>query len=628
MNTSLMTQVKDVLNEFPQYWKEGVLVSSKVIEDLRAYNQDLIESLLSKDLIRQTYSVKITGGTIFKVNEFISMLRFKNYWEDSYTKFSNEIGLTSNEKYLKYNSDVVLDFPHKDCVLEGGMKKEDKGKRENYYHKVLAREEIDVLLSPKVFTNVKRYTENGLEDVITFNQKDNLIIKGNNLIALHTLKERFVGKVKLIFIDPPYNTGGDSFKYNDKFNHSTWLTFMKNRLEVAKDLLAPDGSIWITIDDDESHYLKVLCDEIFGRENFINNVVWEKKYTISNDAKWLSDNHDHILVFAKNKDTWRPNPLPRTAEMNSAYKNPDNHPKGVWKATPLHAKSGSTDSANFSYKFKNGVVFTPPAGTFSRYSKETLKRMDENDEIWFGIDGTAIPSRKTFLCELKNQGTPSKTIWRFDEVGHNHEAREETKAFNTEEVFSTPKPERLLKKIIHLGSDENDIVLDFFMGSGTTQAVAMKMRRQFIGVEQMDYIKNVPLVRLSKVLEGEQGGISKEVNWQGGGSFIYAELQELNHLYIKLVQKVKTELDFQEVLQKINAYAFYDYKVLIDRLTNENTDFQNLDLEHKKDIIIQSLDANQLYLNFSEMDDAEFEILDVDKKFNKSFYNSNSGDEV
>ncbi|WP_340372808.1 site-specific DNA-methyltransferase [Peribacillus sp. FSL E2-0218] len=623
METEILSQVKKVLLTFPEYWDNENLMKNKVIEDLRKYKKELVECLLSNQRIKDAYSLNIENGFVFKINEFIEMLRFKNYWEDSYTKFSNEIGLTSDEKYLKYNSDVVLDFPHKDCILEGGMTKEERAKKEIYYHKVLAKEEIDVLLAPKVFSNVKRHTEKGVEATTKFNQNDNLIIKGNNLIALYTLKERFAGKVKLIFIDPPYNTGGDSFKYNDKFNHSTWLTFMKNRLEIAKDLLAPDGSIWITIDDDESHYLKVLCDEVFGRDNFINNVVWEKKYTIANDAKWLSDNHDHILVFAKNKEVWRPNQLPRTDEMNRAYKNPDNHPKGVWKATPLHAKSGSPNSANFSYEFKNGVVFTPPAGTFSRYSKETLMRMDENNEIWFGKDGTAVPSRKTFLTDLKNQGTPSKTIWRFNEVGHNHEAREETKAFNAEEVFATPKPERLLKRIIHLGSNKNEIVLDFFMGSGTTQAVAMKMGRQFIGIEQMDYIKEVPLVRLKKVLEGEQGGISKEENWTGGGSLIYAELQELNQQYVEIVQQTKTENDLYDILQKINIHAYYDYKVSIERLTNRDSGFKDLPFEDKKNIIIQSLDANQLYVNFSEIDDAEFNILDSDKKFNESYYNNN-----
>ncbi|MET3321040.1 UNVERIFIED_ORG: adenine-specific DNA-methyltransferase [Peribacillus simplex] len=620
METKLLTQIYNVLSEFPQYWKSDSLIKTKVVRDLREYKQDLIGALLENDLINQTYSLSVQGTVLFKLEEFISMLRYKNYWENSYTKFSNEIGLTSDDKYLKYNTDIVLDFPHKDCILEGGMTKEDVAKKESYYHSVLAREEIDMLLAPKVLTRMKRYTQEGVEDVNQFDNKDNLIIKGNNFIALHSLKERYTKKVKLIFIDPPYNTGGDSFKYNDKFNHSTWLTFMKNRLEIARELLTEDGSIWISIDDDESHYLKVLCDEVFGRENFINNIVWEKKYTIANDAKWLSDNHDHILVFAKNKDTWHPNPLPRTDEMNSAYKNPDSHPKGNWKSTPLHAKSGSLNSANFSYTFINGVVFSPPAGTFSRYSKETLQRMDEGNEIWFGRDGKAIPSRKTFLSELKSEGTPSRTVWRFDEVGHNHEAREEVKAFNADEVFATPKPERLLKRIIHLGSNKGDIVLDFFMGSGTTQAVALKMGRQFIGVEQMDYIKDIPLVRLKKVLEGEQGGISKDEGWTGGGSFIYAELTELNQLYISLLLNTSTDGELEEVIHKIKDDAFFDYKVTIDRLTNQESEFKELSLEDKKNLVIHSLDANQLYLNYSEIDDHEYKITEFEKTFNHSFY--------
>src|SRR5690606_28962187 len=213
-------------------------------------------------------------GTVFKLDEFIGMLRYRNYWENSYTQYSNEIGLTSEGKYLRYNSDVVLDFPHKDCVLEGGMTKEDAGRNEIYYHKILAREEIDLLLSPKVLTNIKKYYENGEHKVLEFNDTDNLIIKGNNLVALHTLKERFAGKVKLIYIDPPYNTGNDSFNYNDKFNHASWLTFMKNRIEVAKEILSDEGSIWVTLDDVEVHYFKVLCDEIFGRECFINTIAW------------------------------------------------------------------------------------------------------------------------------------------------------------------------------------------------------------------------------------------------------------------------------------------------------------------------------------------------------------------
>lgn len=354
---------------------------------------------------------------------------------------------------------------------------------------------------------------------------ENMLIHGDNLLALKALESNYAGQVKCIYIDPPYNTGSAFEHYDDNLEHSQWLSLMRPRLQILLNLLADDGSIWISIDDDEGHYLKVLCDEIFGRHNFISTVIWEKKYTIANDAKWLSDNHDFVLVYAKNKELWRPNLLPRTEEMNKAYKNPDNHPKGVWKSTPLHAKSGSESSANFSYTFKNGIAFTPPKGTFSRYSVESLKRMDENNEIWFGKDGKSVPSRKTFLCDLKKQGIPSKTLWRFEEVGHNHEAREEVKVFNSEHVFATPKPERLIERILTLATNKGDLVLDSFLGSGTTCAVAHKMDRRYIGIEMGNHAYTHCKVRLDMVVsEEDKGGISKAQNWQGGGGYRFYEL--------------------------------------------------------------------------------------------------------
>ncbi|WP_321970236.1 site-specific DNA-methyltransferase [Bacillus anthracis] len=346
----------------------------------------------------------------------------------------------------------------------------------------------------------------------------NKLIHGDNLLALKALEQEYTGKVKCVFIDPPYNTGNAFEHYDDGLEHSIWLSMMRERLVLLNKLLSEDGSIWISIDDDECHYLKVMCDEIFGRKNFVNNIIWEKKYTLANDAKWFSDNHDHILVYAKNKDIWRPNLLPRSEEMNKAYKNPDNHPKGLWKSTPLHAKSGT--EKDFEYIFKNGVKWSPPPGTFPRFSRATLEKLDENNEIWFGKDGKAIPSRKTFLIDLKKQGIPSKTIWRFDEVGHNHEAKEEVKAFNGNDVFSTPKPERLLQRIIHLATNEGDIVLDSFAGSGTTGAVAHKMRRRWIMIELGNHCFTHIIPRLKKVIDGtDKGGVSDLVSWKGGGGF-------------------------------------------------------------------------------------------------------------
>lgn len=636
MKTELLKELDSVLKAFPHYWDGGVLQRTRLIDDLDKNDEGLLKALLSNEKIKAEYTQLIDGITIFNKDDLKTLLAYKGYWADSYTKYANSIGLTNEGKYLEYNSDVVLDFPFKDCVLEGGMTKEEVGKEEIYFNEVIARDEIDTLLAPKVFTNSKRYTEDGIEENITeIQDSDNLIIKGNNLIALHSLKERYAGKIKLIYIDPPYNTGNDSFKYNDRFNRSTWLTFMKNRLEIARELLSDDGSIWINLDDGEAHYLKVLADSIFNEENFTANIIWQKKYTIANDARYFSDNHDHIMVYAKNKHIWSPNKLPRTEDMNNRYSNPDNHPKGKWKSTPLHAKSGSKNH-NYIYTFNNGVVWQPPAGTFPRYSKERMREMDENNEIWFGINGDATPSRKTFLSELSNTGTPSTTVWLYSDVGHNHEAKNELKALNAQNIFDTPKPEKLIQRILHLGSNEGDLVLDFFMGSGTTQAVAHKMGRQYIGIEQMDYINEVSVPRLQKVIEGEQGGISKEVEWKGGGSFVYTELKALNKLYIEMIQSA-TDTEqllstFKEMMSDDGfgySNAYFDFKIDLEKLTKDLYEvdglprkqaFHELELHDQKRLLVETLDKNQLYVNYSEMEDASYQVSETDQAFTHSFY--------
>ncbi|MEK4924997.1 site-specific DNA-methyltransferase [Cytobacillus sp. FSL R5-0569] len=631
METRLLQEINTVLSVFPEYWEGDVLLKTKVIEDLREYKKELIESLLSNDVIKEVYSLDIAHGTIFKIDEFISMLRYKNYWDNSYTRFSNEIGLTSDSKYLKYNTDVVLDFPHKDCVLEGGMTKEDFSKQEVYYHKVLAKDEIDMMLSPKLLTNMRKYDQNGERATLEFDGKDNLIIKGNNLIALHSLRNRFAGKVKLIYIDPPYNTGGDSFKYNDRFNHATWLTFIKNRLEIARELLSDVGSIWINIDDDEGHYLKVLADEIFGRNNFLANIVWQKKYSPQNDAKYFSDMHDHILVFAKNKETWKANPMPRTAEMNARYTNRDNDPRGPWKAENFSVKTYSSDY-DYEVTTPGGRVVRPPNGRSWATSKEKFLELVSDNRVWFGKDGNNVPAIKKFLSEVKDGMSPITTwtgeelyeneqissFWHYSEVSHTQDAKRELISLNVD--FSTPKPEKLLQRIISIASDEGDIVLDFFMGSATTQAVSMKMNRRFIGIEQMDYVEGVSVSRLKKVIEGEQGGISKEVGWNGGGSFIYAELYQLNHQYVSRIQDAQLDEDIKGIVAEIKDTAFWDYKINIDRLTNEDSEFSAMSLEAKKKLLIESLDANQMYLSYSEIDDAQYAIPESVKQFNYSFY--------
>ena len=352
---------------------------------------------------------------------------------------------------------------------------------------------------------------------------DNRLIFGDNLLALKALEQEFTGKVKCVFIDPPYNTGSAFAHYDDGLEHSIWLGLMRDRLEIIKRLLSDDGSLWITIDDNEAHYLKVLCDEVFGRGNFVANAIWQKKYAPQNDAKWLSDNHDHILVYAKNKEIWRPNLLPRTVEAEARYKNPDNDPRGVWKATDFSVKTYSAAN-DYPIETPTGRVVNPPESRCWVTSKERFEELVADNRIWFGKTGNNVPSLKKFLTEVKG-GTTSLTVWLYEEVGHNQDAKKEVKQFNSKDVFDTPKPEKLVQRIIHLATNPGDLVLDSFAGSGTTGAVAHKMGRRWIMVELGEHCHTHIIPRLQKVIDGEdQGGISKAVNWQGGGGFRYFRL--------------------------------------------------------------------------------------------------------
>lgn len=352
---------------------------------------------------------------------------------------------------------------------------------------------------------------------------DNMLIHGDNLLALKALEQDYTGKVKCIYIDPPYNTGNAFEHYDDGLEHSIWLSLMRDRLEILKRLLAEDGSIWISLDDNEQAYCKVLCDEIFGRANFVCNVIWQKKYSPANDAKWLSDNHDFILVYAKNKQIWRPNLLPRSEEMNARYKNLDNDPRGPWKPGDCSVKTYSA-SCDYPITTPSGRIVNPPAGYCWRYSKEKFEELRADNRIWFGPTGNNVPAIKRFLSDVK-QGSTALTVWTYDEVGHNQDAKKEVKEFNSKNVFATPKPERLIQRVLTLGSNPGDLVLDSFLGSGTTAAVAQKMGRRWIGVEMGDHIYTHCIPRLHKVIDGEdQGGITKAVNWQGGGGFKFYEL--------------------------------------------------------------------------------------------------------
>ena len=370
------------------------------------------------------------------------------------------------------------------------------------------------------------YTEN---DDLNQQLDGNIIIQGDNLDALKSLLPFYAGSIKCIFIDPPYNTQKAFTHYDDGLEHSIWLNMMYPRLELLHEMLAEDGSIWITIDDREAHYLKVMCDEIFGRDNFVANAVWEKKYSPQNDAKYLSDNHDHIFCYAKHKRIWRPNLLQRSDEAVARYKNPDNDPRGVWKATDFSVKTYSAAN-DYPITTPTGRVVNPPASRCWVTSKSRFEELLLDNRIWFGKTGNNVPALKTFLSEAKS-GTTCLTIWKRDDVGDNQDAKKEVKAFNSEDVFDTPKPERLLKRIFELSTNPGDLVLDSFAGSGTTAAVAHKMNRRYIGIDIGNHAKTHIVPRLRQVIDGEQGGVSQTVGWNGGGSFRFYELGEniFNH---------------------------------------------------------------------------------------------------
>ena len=632
---NIFDTVADLLLTNDKYKAEdGKLLKAVVYSDVMAMNETLLTLLLSNENVKETFFKDVQGTLVFDKQKFAWFMESKEFLPDSYTSYTNKIGLTHNGNFISQTNDVVLDFPYKDCVLEGGQDKDDQKRSEIFYNETIASDEISRMLAPKVFTNAKRYTAVGEKDLtgeldpdtihveeetgITLNDDDNLIIKGNNLIALASLLKRYEGKVKCIYIDPPYNTGSDSFNYNDSFNHSTWLTFMKNRLELARRLLREDGTIWISCDDHESHYLKVLTDDIFNRDNFIDEIVWQRAYAPVNLKKTLSRSHDIILVYAKNLDpNFTLNKLPRSAEANARYKNPDNDPRGPWTSSDISV-GPAVESNIYEITTPSGRKVMPPKGRSWVLSKARFAEFVADNRIWFGEDGNNTPRIKRFLSEVKD-GVVATTLWTRDEVGDSQEGKREIKALNFNSIFDTPKQERLIERILTLATNEGDLVFDSFVGSGTTAAVAHKMGRRYIGVEQMDYIQDITVERLKKVLEGEQGGISKSQNWHGGGSFVYCELKEDANTLINTMQNAT-----EDTIESVKAAIYADDRIVPyltkKELADADKDFENLTLEEKKQALTKLVDKNKLYVNASDVDDESYQISNADKAFTKSFY--------
>ncbi|WQU69362.1 site-specific DNA-methyltransferase [Helicobacter pylori] len=516
----------------------------------------------------------IANSLVFNEKALLECLEIKEL-EKSFTRFKNKIGLYSQGGLIKSSGLVVLNFPFKDNVLLGNAKDNSAKSNELFYHEILHKKEIDTLLSPKVLCHFEMHGEGDLESALK-DKNTNYLIKGNNLIALHSLKKKFAKQVKCIYIDPPYNTGNDSFNYNDNFNHSSWLVFMKNRLEAAREFLSDDGSIYISLDYNEVHYCKVLMDEIFGVENFQREIIWR--------IGWLSGYKTSINNFIRNHDT-------------------------------ILFYSKNADKLFFNKKYIENKDF-----------KELIKI----EKIQSNLDNLGIDREKQKkIIKIINHETrperyPLEDIWNgneYDDLNSiaivSYSGETVSKMLGTEEIKGQ-KSEKLIQRILEVSTNENDLVLDFFAGSGTTCAVAHKMKRRYIGIEQMDYIETITKERLKKVIEGEQGGISKKCGFKGGGSFVYAELKEVNLEIKKQILNAKSKSECLKIFNALNKRILKCTDCKIDEIDSE--EFHNLDLNEQKRICCASLDSNEDYLNLGDIDEDAWEIDGITKKYNEIFY--------
>ena len=509
------------------------------------------------------------------------------------------------------------------------MTKEDQKRDEIFWNEILAPDEISRLLDPKVFTNAKRIDAKGEHKFDGFridengDIKDNLIIKGNNLLALHSLKKRFAGKVKLIYIDPPYNTRkeADEFKYNDRFNHSTWLTFMKNRLEVARELLMEDGAIFISIDDNEQAYLKILCDEIFGRENFIASMPWKGRGG-RQDSLFVANIHEYILFFVKNSKKFLAGEMRKTDERFPYFdENKKLHYKRqLARKWGSHSKREDRPNLYYSIKAPDGSDVYPKLNDGSdgcwRWSKKKMEEEIKKGNIEFVKENNEwIVYQKIYEPVGDELRTKKFTTW-LDDVGTTAEGTKEVVNLFGRKMFNYPKPPSLIKRLLQIGNvQDKDLVLDFFSGSGTTAQAVLELNkedggnRKFILCEQLDYVNTVTVPRVEKVIEK-----------LGGGDFVYLELLKWNQNFVEKIQKAKTKQELKNLWETMKKKAFLSYKVDVKTIDEHAKDFEDLSIEDQKRFLLECLDKNHLYVNYSEIDDEEYGVSDEGKKLNREFY--------
>lgn len=637
-----------------------MLMKNKVQELVLKDDENLIKLLLSDNIIKKNFFNEIDNILIFNKDKFISFINNKEFLPNSYTSFKNKIGLTSNNHYLKETNDVVLVWPYKDCILEGGMDKEEDKRDEIFFNEILSPDDINRLFDLKVLTNFKYIDKNGEKEFNILEKdnngiiKDNLIIKGNNLLALHSLKKNFTGKIKLIYLDPPYNIG-DDFPYNDKFNHSTWLTFIKNRLEISKQLLTTDGAIFVQIDHHEVAYLNVLMDEVFGIENKVQ--IISLKVSGASGFKAVNpgpiDVTEFILFYVKNKndfvfqknyietgyhenynlyleradiiDDWKLIPLKDMVFKANGYKNEKEIKDKFGDIADIVVKNLISD---FAFKHADNVVsirdLHKPSENVKHLQEESRRIRNkifpykkQDGSYSYIINGGALAF---YSSKIKNIDGKLKVVELLTNFW-NHISWAGIANEGGVRLKNGKKPEKLIKQIIDIvGLKPGDIVLDFFLGSGTTCAVAHKLQIQYVGIEQLDYKDNDSVVRLKNVINGDQTGISKLVNWQGGGSFIYCELMKFNEMYIEMIKNAETKDKLKEIWNKMKEKAFLSYKVDVKEIDKNSKDFDELTIENQKEFLIECLDKNHLYVNLSEIDDTDYRVSEEDKKLNKLFY--------
>lgn len=629
----------------------GVLQKYVVISKARDADEELLRLLLKNDVIKEKFFKKAAGALVFDRTSFVWYLEQKNYLNDSYTSYKNKVGLTIDGKYLRQRNEVALVWPFKDCYLEGGQSREEGKRDEIFFNEVLAQDEITQLLEEKVLTNAAVHDKDGKRNFKTFTRDaeinknrnlsadtitDNLIIKGNNLLALHSLKKQFAGKVKLIYIDPPYNTGNDSFNYNDNFTHSTWLTFMKNRMEVARKLLRDDGVIFVQCDDNEQAYLKVLMDEVFGRDNCIGIIVAQTNPRGRSLDKYIAKTFEFINVFTKSmqsnsiyqvlKDERGLREYRLTDEkgkyremrlMNgNRFFTRENRPN-LWYPIYANPKTGRV-SLEKNENFCIEIFPINSAGNEQCWTWSKRKFIEENNLLVARKTNTNNwrVYRKDYMMG-SSLYTKQKSLWRDKSINHEN-GTEHVRSLQIE--FSYPKSEDLLFKILEMSTKEGDIVMDYHLGSGTTATVAHKMGRQYIGIEQMDFIENIAVARLNKVIDGEQGGISKAIEWKGGGGFIYVELKKHNQKFMDDIQAADTPRKLSVVWNKMKERSFLDYNLDMKKQEEHLEEFKQLKLAEQKDLLCEILDKNQLYVNLTSLEDRDHACSAADKKLNTDFY--------